>query len=70
MPLDIEWSDERTALAAAVLTIAIVSIVGSVLDVPFGLRTFVSVALGFLVLIIVSYYLTGSVLPPESAEAE
>lgn len=66
--IDITWTDERKALAAAVVTIAAVSVVGTLLDVPFGIRTFTAVALGFVALVITSYLLTGQPIPPDPDE--
>lgn len=67
MDVDIRaWSDERKAIAAAVVVIAIVSVAGTLLDIPFGARTVIAVGLGFVALVVTSYLLTGSPLPPEA----
>lgn len=62
-----DWSAERKALVVAVVVIAAVSIAGSLLDIPFGMRSSLAVTAGIIALVITSYLLTGSLLPPESA---
>ena len=59
------WNDEQTALAVAVLVIAIASIAGTILDAGFLVRTFIAVFAGLIALVITSYYLTGSLIPPD-----
>lgn len=58
-----EMSDEKKALTAAVITVVVVSIAGTLYDLPFGIRSFVAVAAGFVVLLIVHYALTGRAVP-------
>lgn len=58
------WTDEQAAIAVAVAVIAVVSVAGSLLEVPFGARTAVAVLAGFVALVLANYLLTGSPLPP------
>ena len=59
------WTDEQKAIAVAVVVIAIMSIAGTLLDISFGARSVIAVFAGLIALIITSYLLTGSLLPPE-----
>lgn len=65
-----EWTDEQTAIAVAVTVIAIVSIAGSLTEIPFGSRTVIAVAAGVVAMVITSYLLTGALLPPDETQTE
>ena len=70
MALDLDprrWSPERTALAVAVIALAVTSVAGTLIGVDFATRAIVSIAVGFMALVLASYLLTGSPLPPDDA---
>lgn len=57
--------DEHIALGAAVAVIAIVSIIGTVLELQFLTRSVFAVGAGLIVLFVVNYSLTGQFIPSD-----
>ncbi|GAB6880279.1 hypothetical protein JCM17823_25530 [Halorubrum gandharaense] len=63
-------TDEQKAIAVAVVVIAIVDRYAWWHDIPFVVRSTAAVGAGFIALFVVSYLLTGHLVPPDEEEPE
>ncbi|SNR31048.1 hypothetical protein [Halorubrum vacuolatum] len=61
-------TDEQKAIIAAVIAIIIADRYFLWIEFPFVVRTTAAVGVGFIVLFIVSYLLTGHFVPPDEEE--
>ena len=63
-------TDEQKAIVAAVIAIIIADRYFLWIEFPFVVRTTAAVGVGFIVLFMVSYLLTGHFVPPDDDEEE
>ena len=63
-------TDEQKAIVAAIIGIAVADRYFLWLGWPFVVRTTAAVGVGFIVLFVVSYLLTGHLVPPDDGDEE
>lgn len=63
-------TDEQKAIVAAIIGIVIADRYFLWLEWPFVVRTTAAVGVGFIVLFVVSYLLTGRLVPPDEEDEE
>ncbi|RAW45485.1 hypothetical protein DQW50_09090 [Halorubrum sp. 48-1-W] len=63
-------TDEQKAILVAIVAIAIADRYFVWIEFPFVVRTTAAVGVGFIVLFVVSYLLTGHLVPPDEDDVE
>ncbi|GAA0525547.1 hypothetical protein SAMN04488066_102219 [Halorubrum aquaticum] len=63
-------TDEQKAILVAIVAIAIADRYFLWIDFPFVVRTTAAVGVGFIALFVVSYLLTGRLVPPDEDDEE
>ena len=63
-------TDEQKAILVAILAMAVADRYFLWIDFPFVVRTTAAVGVGFIALFVVSYLLTGHLVPPDEDDAE